>query len=368
MTPYKVPYLNFPQQYREQREEILRALEAVFQNGDFILGKEVELFEQEFARLCAVKHAIGVANGTDSLILIFRALGIGTGDEVITCANSWISTVSAIVLAGAKPVFVDVLADQTMAFGKVEQVITRRTKAIVPVHLTGRCAHMKPLLELGKKLKIPLIEDAAQAVTAEVDGKVAGGIGLIGSFSLHPLKNLNAAGDAGIITTNDDEIAWKIRLLRNHGLKNRDEVLFWGYNSRLDTIQAAILRKRMAHLNSVIERRRSIAKRYVSALKDCVQCPVERDDERHTYHVFVIQCDRRDELQVHLNKNGIETKVHYPIPIHLQQAAQYLGYKMGDLPETEKQAGRILSLPVNQYLTDEQVDTVCTSVRSFYGH
>lgn len=363
----RVPYTNFPEQFRLSRQATLAAVERVFERGDFILGREVELFEREFAALCGVKHAVGVANGTDSLILAFRALGIGPGDEVITASNSWISSASAIALVGATPVFADVLPDQTIDPEKIEKTISSKTKAILPVHLTGRCARLKEILEIGVRHGIMVIEDAAQSLTAERDGFRAGGAGLIGSFSLHPLKNLNAAGDAGILTTNDDAFAMKFRRLRNHGLVNRDEVLHWGYNSRLDTLQAAILRTRLSDLPKTIERRRAIAKLYVASLKELVECPVEQDNERHTYHVFVIQCDRRNELKDYLAERGVETKIHYPIPIHLQKAAQYLGYRPNDLPRTERQADRILSLPIHQYLTDEQVDWVSNSVRNFYG-
>ena len=361
----RVPYVNFPQQFKETREETMAAFEAVMSRGDFILGKEVTEFEKEFAQLCAVKHAIGVANGTDSLIMCMRLLGIGPGDEVITTSNSWISSGSSIALIGATPVFVDVAQDQNMDPALLEKAITAKTKCIMPVHLTGRCARMPEILAIAKRHGIPVLEDAAQAAGAKVAGINAGAGGLFSSFSLHPLKNLNATGDAGIITTNDDEMARNLKMMRNHGMRNRDEIDFWGYNSRLDTVQAAILLPRLRKLPEVIEQRRAFAKRYVSALNEIVECPIERDDEFHTYHVFVIQCDRRNELQTFLQGKGIETKIHYPIPIHLQKAAKSLGYKRGDLPVTERQMNRILSLPVHQFLTMEQVDYVIESIQEF---
>lgn len=362
----RVPYVNFPEQYSRTREETLNAVDAVFKRGDFILGKEVGEFEAEFAKLCGVKHAIGVANGTDSLIMCMKAIGIGPGDEVITTSNSWISSASSVALIGATPVFVDVAQDQNMDPKLLEKAINKKTKCIMPVHLTGRCARMPEILAIANKHGIPVLEDAAQAVGASVGGIKAGAGGLFSSFSLHPLKNLNAAGDAGIITTNDDEMAKKLKMYRNHGMRNREEIDFWGYNSRLDTVQAAVLLPRLRELPAVIERRRQIAMRYIAGLNGVVECPVERDDEFHTYHVFVIQVDRRSELQEFLNKREIETKIHYPIPIHQQKAAEYLGYKAGSLPVTERQAGRILSLPINQFTSDEQADHVIQSIREFY--
>ncbi len=368
MSNLRVPYVNFTKQFEDSKAETMAALEAVMQRGDFILGKEVTEFEEEFARLCGVKHAIGVANGTDSLIIALRELGVGPGDEVITCSNSWISSASSIALIGATPVFCDVAEDQNMDPKSLEKAITKKTKAIMPVHLTGRCARMPEILNIAKKHGIPVLEDAAQAVMAVSGGIKAGAGGEIGSFSLHPLKNLNAVGDAGILTTNNDETARKLKMWRNHGMRNREEIDFWGYNSRLDTVQAAILLPRLRSLPAVIEKRRELAKVYIEGLKDVVQTPVEKSDEFHTYHVFVIQCDQRDELQKKLLSEGIDTKIHYPIPIHLQRAAKDLDCKMGDLPVTERQMKRILSLPINQYLTTDQVSLVVEQIRKFYSH
>lgn len=226
---------------------------------------------------------------------------------------------------------------------------------------------MEEIMDIANQRGIPVIEDAAQSVMAGMKSKKAGAWGLMNSFSLHPLKNLNAVGDAGIITTSDDEWARKLRMWRNHGMRNRDEIDFWGYNSRLDTVQAAILLPRLRQLPTVIEKRRALAKKYVAGLNQIVQCPVERDDEFHTYHVFVIQCDRRDQLQSFLAEQGVETKIHYPIPIHLQRCAKDLGYQKGDFPMAETQAGRILSLPINQFVTMEQVDFVVDRIREFYS-
>ncbi|MBI3558306.1 MAG: DegT/DnrJ/EryC1/StrS family aminotransferase [Deltaproteobacteria bacterium] len=363
----KVPFLNFAAQFELEREAILGAVTRVFERGDFILGKEVEAFEQDFARICNARHAIGVANGTDALIMALRALGIGPGDEVITASNSWVSSASAVALLGATPVFADVNDDQNISPDAIEAAITSKTKAIMPVHLTGRCADLPRILKLAGKYGLPVVEDAAQSVTARIGDLTAGSAGTIGCFSLHPLKNLNAAGDAGVITTNDDKLAATLRLLGHHGLKNREEIVRWGYNSRLDTLQAAILRTRIPRLESVIQKRRTNAERYTRLLKDVVACPVERAGEWHTYHVYVIQCERREELRAYLSERGIDTKIHYPIPIHMQEAAQALGYRKGSLPNTERQAQRILSLPVHSYLSEEQVELVAAAVRDFYS-
>ena len=364
--PMRVPFTDFPGQYESLQQEITGAVNRVFARGDYILGEEVELFEREFADVCEVKYAIGVANGTDALILALRALGIGPGDEVITAPNSFVASAACIVNVGARPVFVDVRDDFNIDPGLVEAAVTPRTKAILPVHLTGRCTDMDPLLGIAERHGLHVIEDAAQAIGSRYKGRPAGSLGTIGCFSLHPLKNLNAMGDAGIITTNDAELAERLRLLRNHGLKNRDEVEVWGLNSRLDTIQAAIVRCRLKYIDSVIDRRRKNAALYRETLPSDVDSPSESPDFYDTYHLFMIQCDGRDELAAYLAEVGVDTRVHYPIPIHLQPVCRTLGYKPGDLPVTERQAQRILSLPVHQLLSEEQIVFVGDAIGTFY--
>lgn len=359
---FEVPFTDFPAQFREARAETLAAVERVLEGGHFILGEEVEAFEREFAGVAGTSHAVGVANGTDALLLAFTALGIGPGDEVITAPNSFVATAAAIVHAGARPVFADVRDDLNIDPAAIERAITPRTRAILPVHLAGRGADMTAILEIAKRRGLVVIEDAAQAVGALHQGRPAGSFGACACFSLHPLKNLNAAGDAGAITTDDPALAEKLRLLRNHGLKTRDEVVVFGWNSRLDALQAAILRVRLAQLEDVIERRRRNAERYRSRLAAIVECPLDRPEERNVYHLFVIQCDRRDELRSSLAARGIETKVHYPVPIHLQPAARALEHRRGDFPVAERQAERQLSLPVHQFLTETQIDKVCDAI------
>lgn len=355
-----VPYTHFQNQFRSQAEEILYNIGLVLDKGDMILGEEVRLFEEEFAQFIGVKHAIGVGNGTDSLIIIMRGLGIGPGDEVITSPNSWISSASSIALIGAKPVFADVGNDQLIDPVAIEKAITTNTKAIMPVHLTGKLCDMEAINKIGDQYGVPILEDAAQSVGT----RNAGSSGLAGSFSLHPLKNLAGVGDAGIITTNDENLAQRLRSLRNHGLKNRDCVERWGLNSRLDSIQATVLRLRLKRLPEVISRRKHLAGLYGAALSGHCGKP---NTEDHTYHTYTVQCDARDVLKRHLAAQGIETKIHYPIPIHLQECAKDLGYKEGDFPNAEAQAKRILSLPINEFLTEEQINYTCEKINEFYN-
>jgi dTDP-4-amino-4,6-dideoxygalactose transaminase len=365
-TP-RVKYVDLPAQVRPLRSELLAAVAQVLDDGDFILGKSVGEFECRFAGLCKTKYAFGVANGTDALVMALKALGIGAGDEVITVSNSFLATAASIALVGAKPVFVDVRDDYNIDPALIERAVTPRTKAIIPVHLTGKPADMQPIMEVAHKRKLHVIEDAAQAVGAEYHGKRVGSFGIINCFSLHPLKNLNACGDAGVMTTNDDALADKLRKMRNHGLRNRDESEFFAYNSRLDSIQAAILNVKFGHLERWTEARRVNAAFYREQLKDVVWCPSDAPHEKQVFHTFVIQAERRDELQKFLLEQGVETKIHYPIPIHLMPAAQGLGCKRGDLPVTERLAQTILSLPIYPELTTEQKEWVVAAIRTFYG-
>lgn len=361
----KVPYTNLPLQGSSEWPALSQVIGAVINKGNFILGEEVEAFEKEFANFCGVKHAVGVGNGTDSLIMCLKLLGVGEGDEVITTANSWVSSTSAICLVGASPAFVDVGPDQLIDVSKIEAAITPRTKVIMPIHLTGRMADMDAIFSLAEKHELDVLEDAAQAVGAKRGRFQPGTQGNLCSYSLHPLKNLNALGDGGIITTENDDHAAALRLMRNHGLVTRDKVSFWGYNSRLDELQAAVLRYRLKYLSATFAMRQHCAKIYDEGLKFLtpVTVPVKRE-EFHTYHLYVIQCEERDQLKDYLARYGIETKIHYPIPIHRQNAALYL--EADSLPQTEWQADTILSLPINQYLSAEQIYFVIEKIKAFY--
>ncbi|MBI2004021.1 DegT/DnrJ/EryC1/StrS family aminotransferase [Candidatus Pacearchaeota archaeon] len=367
MNKILVKYINFPLQYKKIKKELLGTIENVFESGNFVLGPEVEKFEKNFAKSCQTKYALGVGDGTSALFLVMKALGIGTGDEVITVPNSFIATAGAIAATGAKPVFVDADDDYNINPRLIEEAITKKTKAILPVHLTGRPANLDKILEISDKNKIYLIEDAAQAVGAKYNGKKVGSFGIAGCFSLHPLKNLNAYGDSGIITTQDKQLYENLKKMRNHGLKNRDECDFFAFNSRLDELQAAMLNVKMKYLDKWTKRKREIASFYQKKLSDIIKVPLDKPNEEAVYHTFIIQANKRDDLQKFLLQKGIETKIHYPIPIHLQKAAQYLGYKKGDFPKTEEQTKKILSLPIYPELKKEQLELVVNEIRKFYS-
>jgi dTDP-4-amino-4,6-dideoxygalactose transaminase len=364
----EIPYVNLSAQWGEEREELLPIIEKVLASGQYVAGKEVSDYENEISEAFDVEHVVAVNSGTDALVLGLTALGIGPGDEVITPPNSFIASTAAIVHTGARPVLVDVCEDQNINPDLIEASITNNTKAIMPVHLTGRMARMDAILEISNKYDIQIIEDAAQSAGSCYAGRPSGSWGTVGCFSTHPLKNLNGCGDGGFVTTNNNEIAANIRQLRNHGLVGRDTVEKYGYVSRMDEIQAAILRYRLKHLNDLIERRRANARLYRSILDpDVIFHPADAPLEFNTWHTFVIQVDRRDQLQEHLKSVNIETSVHYPVPIHLQPASSGLGYRAGDFPVTERQANRILTLPIHQNLEVEELSRIATTINKYFG-
>jgi dTDP-4-amino-4,6-dideoxygalactose transaminase len=363
-----VPYINLGLQHKDIKQEILLRIGDLLDSGQFILGEETSRFEKRFAELAGTRYALGVANGTDALFLSLMALGIGKGDEVITAPNSYLASASSIAIAGAKPVFADVRDDFNLDPTEVERVITSKTKAIIVVHLTGRPAPLDELMAIAKKHQLHIIEDCAQAVSATYHGKPVGSFGTTGCFSLHPLKNLAACGDAGVITTNDTKVYEYLVQARNHGLKSRDECAFWSFNSRIDNLQSAILNVKLNELEKWTNRRREIAGMYLENLKDLdMILPAEKAYEKSVYHTFIIQTARRDELKQYLADLGIDTKIHYPIAIHMQEAAQNLGYKDGSFPATERQTRTMLSLPVFAELSNEQVLHVAQSIRKFFG-
>lgn len=364
----RVPYINLGLQHKKDKEAILAKVAELLDSGMFILGEEVKKFEETFAELCQTKYAVGVANGTDALMLAMRSLGIGKGDEVITAPNSYLASASSIELIGATAVFADVRDDFNLDPIEVEKKITPKTKAIIAVHLTGRPADMDAINEIACKHGIIVIEDSAQAVGAKLNGKPTGGLGFIGCFSLHPLKNLAAIGDAGIITTNDEKTYQWLLKARTHGMKSRDECEFWSLNSRIDAVQAAILNVKIKNLNNWTSRRRSIAKKYSESFGNLVQVPVENENEYSVYHTFIIQTDRRDELMAFLTKHEIDSKIHYPIAIHQQEAALNNQSAKGFYPVTDKQINQILTLPVYPELTDEQVDFICETIKKYFDN
>lgn len=367
-TTRRIGYVNLPAQFEEERTEIMQAVEGVFRRGDFIGGEAVGKLEQELSAYLGSPHVVTLNSGTDALVLAMKVLDIGPGDEVITPPNSFVASTASIVAVGATPVFADVLPDQNIDPAAVEAAVTPRTKAIMPVHLTGRMADMNPLMAISNKHRLAVIEDSAQAIGSTYDGRMSGTIGTIGCFSGHPLKNLNAAGDAGFVATADAGLAEHIRRLRNHGLINRSDVTEWGTVSRLDTIQAEVLRIRLRHLPSVIERRRRNAAQYRDELAGVpLFIPPCRNIEFNSFHTFVVQTERRDELQRFLASRGIETTIHYPVPIHLQPAAAHLGHGKGAFPVTERQAGQILTFPINQFLSSADISYVCSTVREFFA-
>ena len=363
-----VPYINLPAQYEEQKNEIHDAIESIFTRGEFIGGGIVEGLEQELAAFIGVNHVVALNSGTDALILGLKAMGIGPGDEVITPPNSFVASTAVIVAAGATPVFADVRDDQNIDPQAVAAAITPRTRAIMPVHLTGRVADMGPIMEIAQRYGLGVIEDAAQSIGSRYQGSNSGTFGTCAAFSTHPLKNLNAAGDGGFLATNDPAIAAKVRLLRNHGLADRDTVTAWGTVSRMDALQAEILRRRLRRLDDVIERRRGNAENYKRLLDDApVFVSPCRNHEFNTFHLFVIQADRRNELQAYLKGRGIRTGIHYPVPIHLQPAAEPLGYRRGDFPVTERQSDRILSIPIHQFLSPDDQTYVADEIKGFFN-
>ena len=366
----KVPYSYLIEQFARPAK-ILSDIKEQLKKCDFTLGAEVEEFEKKFADLCGTKYAVGVNSGTDALFLSLKAAGILPQDEVITVPNTFIATLGAIVASGARPVFVDVQEDYNIDPGKIEAAITEKTKAIMPVHYSGNPADMPEIMKIADKHNLTVIEDSCQAIGASINGKPVGTFGVASGYSLHPLKNLNVWGDAGLAVTDSEEIRNKFILLRNHGLKNRDEVQIFGYNSRLDTIQAIVGLHLIDQVEKITEKRIQFAKKYDDGFVDLMEfiiLPPRRKNFRHVYHIYIIQVKRRDELLSYLIKNEIEAKIHYPIPLHLQEACKHFGYKKGDFPVAESQAESIISLPVHQHLSPQQVEYVIQKVRDFYAN
>jgi len=370
-TKTEIQLVDLRAQYATIRDEVREAIDGVLDGMQLTLGPNVRAFDQEFAAFVGTKHAIGVGSGTDALQLAIRALGISDGDEVITVSHTFFATVEAVLYSGARPILVDVdERTMNMDVAAAAQAITPRTKALMPVHLYGRTVDMRPYLELAREHGIVVIEDACQSHGASLDiaGKRAGSAGVAGCFSFYCSKNLGAYGEAGSITTNDDKLADDLRSLREHGQSTRYYHPVVGYNARLDEIQAAILRIKLRRLPEWNRRRIAIARHYNAALAGSgVILPEVPEGERHVFHCYVIRVPdgRRDALKAALAEAGIGTGVHYPVPIHLQEAAAFLGYRKGEMPVTEKLAGEVLSLPMYAELSDAQVETVAGAVKAF---
>lgn len=377
----RVPLLDLKAQNASVEREVLRAIRRVLRSQRFILGPEVERFESRLARYCGTRFAVGLSSGTDALLAALMALEVGPGDEVVTSPYSFFATAGVVARLGARPVFADI---DPKSFNldprKLPAALTRRTKAILPVHLYGRCAEMEPILKLAGSRRLPVVEDAAQAIGAEVPGdKRAGSLGTLGCFSFYPSKNLGAFGDAGAVTTNDPDLAERVRALRVHGARSRYYHREVGGNFRLDAIQAAVLNVKLGFLEAWTRRRRQNAGRYERLFRESglvergwVRPPEavhasSRPARGHIYNQYVVRVEARDRLREHLKRRGIETEVYYPLPLHLQECFRGLGYRRGDFPVAEAAARETLALPIYAELRASQQAAVVGAIRNFYG-
>lgn len=364
----RVPYSYLERQFANV-EPYLDDLREFVKTADFTLGAELEKFERQFAKHHKAPHAIGVGTGTDALAMSLKMLNIGAGDEVITCANTFIATIGSIVQVGATPVLVDSENGYVIDPEKIEAAITPKTKAIMPVHYTGNVADMPRIAEIAKKHNLYIVEDACQTILGAIGDKPVGSWGQFAAFSLHPLKNLNVWSDGGVIITHSDEYAEKLRRYRNHGMLDRDVCLEYGINCRMDTMQAVIANRLIQQLETITTKRIGIAHRYDAAfadLKEFIDVPVRRKDVNHVFHIYVLRVKHRDALHQFLTKAGIEVKIHYPIPMHLQPAAKGLGYKKGDFPVAEAHGPQVITLPAHPYLTEEEIVYTIAKVKEFY--
>lgn len=363
-----IPFGNLKRQYQSLKESIDTATQKVYDSGWFILGNEVKEFETNFANYCGANYAIGVGSGTEALHLALIACDIKSGDEIITVSNTCVPTLSAVSFAGALPIFVDI-DEHTYTINPhlIESRITDKTKAILPVHLYGQCADMNRILEIADKYNLAVIEDCAQAAGAKYDGKMAGTMGNIGAFSFYPSKNIGAFGDGGLVLTNDSKLAETVSKLRNYGQEKRYYHSIKGFNSRLDELQAAILNTKLPLLDNWNEQRMAIAKRYTEAFSPLgIICPTESLNCYHTYHLYVIKVKKRHEFQELLKDKGINTIIHYPIPVHLQESYQEFRNQSCYLPVTEKLAQEIVSLPLYPELTEQEIEYIIKTVIDIY--
>ncbi len=364
----KVPYVYLGEQFADV-EAYLQDLRALVKSGEFTLGPYVEAFEKKFGKYIGVKHVISTNTGTDALILSLKAVGVKPGDEVITVANTFVATVGAIAACGARPVFVDCDERYQINAAKISEAITKRTRAILPVHWAGCPCDIEAIVKIASEKNIPVVEDACPAVGAKAKGRSVGTFGKVNAFSMHPLKPLNVWGDGGMVVTNDDKCAEFLRLYRNHGLSDRDHVEFWGVNNRLQPVQAIVASRQLDGIETLIASRNRNARRLDEGLRDLskfVHVPRRPVENREVYQLYLVCVKRRSELVNFLTSRGVEVKVHYPIPLHLQKAAKELGYKKGDFPLCERQAEEVLTIPAHQHINDEQVDYTLALMREFY--
>jgi len=366
-----VPLLDLRAQFQTIRGEVMAAVERVFESQHFILGPEVEAFERDSAEYCRIKHAIGCGSGSDALLLALTALGVGPGDEVVTASFSFFATAGSIARLGARPVFVDISPDDfNVDPNLIERAITPRAKAILPVHLFGQCAEMDAIREVADRHNLPVVEDAAQAIGAGYCERRAGAMGAVGCFSFFPSKNLGGAGEGGLMTTDDDDLAEKLRLLRVHGMRPKYYHKVVGVNSRLDALQAAVLGVKLKYLERWSDARRRNAEHYDKLFAEAgveeVTTPAVRPNRRHIFNQYTIRCSRRDELMDFLKHRGVGSEIYYPAPLHLQECFAHLGYKPGDLPSTERASRECLSLPIYPELTEEMRQYVVEKIAEFY--
>ena len=361
---------NYLSEQFHNSKKIFKLINKTVKFNDFTLGRYVDLFEKEFCKHQKVKYALGVGSGTDAIFLSLKALGIKEGDEVITPTYSFYATAGAIATTGAKPVFTDVKDDLNIDENEIEKKITKKTKAIVPVHWSGRICNMKKIMNIAKKYKLKVVEDACHAILAHDDKKnYAGNFGITGCFSMHPLKNLNVWGDGGIIATNNKKIYEKLKLMRNHGLISRDNCKLYGYNSRLDTIQAAVALEMIKKINLITNARIKNAKYLNDKLKLIKQVKLidERKKYKSVYHLYQFYCEKRDQLNIFLRKNKIDSKIHYPKPLHLHDAAKNYKYYKGQFKNAEKLSKKVISIPVHEFISKKQLDFIINKIQKFYN-
>lgn len=374
----KAQYSYLKDQFKNS-DKIFKGIKKLLKNPQFTFGKELEVFEKRFAKFVGAKYALGVGSGTDALKLSLKAVGVKPGDEVITTSQTFIATVGAIVEIGAKPVFVDVYEEFTMSCESLLRALSEKTKAILPVHYSGNPAYMERIMNIALfNGNIPIVEDACCAIDARIEGKHVGTFGAAGAFSLHPLKNLNVWGDGGMVVTDREDIYEQIKLLRNHGLKDRDTVEIFGHNSRLDTIQAIVGNYLLSQVKEITNKRIANAKYFDNQLAKLsqIKIPFRAHDVRHVYHMYMIYAQHRDDLLKFLNDKNIEAKIHYPTPVHLQPASKKLGLNIDPysakneelwLIETDRQCKNLISLPVHQHLTKYQLKYIVESIKEFYA-
>ena len=365
----EIDFIDLKQRYKEEKDDLLLIFDKVLRNGSLILTDEVKNFESNICKYTKAKFCVGLNSGTDGLMMALWSLQIGKGDEVITSPLSFIASIGAIVHVGAKPVFVDVKDDLNIDETLIENAITKRTKAIIPVHWTGKICNMEKILRVAKKYNLNVIEDAAQGMGSYQKNKHAGTFGDISAFSAHPLKNLNAIGDGGFIITNNEKLYEKIKLYRNHGIKSRDYVEIFGVNSRLDSLNAEILSFRLKKLEDIIKKRRHNVNLYKKYIKtDKVILPEDNVNNYDSYVMMITKCDNRDKLQKYLLDNKIPSIVYYGTPLHLHKASKSLSYEKNNLPNAEKIAHQVLSFPHHQYLKEDQIEYICNYINKFYNN